>query len=121
MTSEILFVEYYAYRAVEVYVVSGVGKLSVSACFVYADFVAVAACAQQVASVGCYGEIARVYAGRLVSCLFQFAGVLVYPEYRYSVVFCAVAGIKELPVRRYVYVRAAASSGLVAGGCLYVP
>ena len=45
MTSEILFMEYYAYRAGKVYVVSGVGKLSVSACFVYADFITVEACA----------------------------------------------------------------------------
>ena len=63
------------------------------------DHVAVTASNQDEQPVGCDGEVTRMDSSVLIPHIGQNACGWILAEYRQSVAFQAVAGVKELPVR----------------------
>ena len=65
----------------------------------YLDHVAVTASHQDEQPVGCDGEVTRMDSSVLIPHIGQKACGWILAEYRQSIAFQAVAGVKELPVR----------------------
>lgn len=97
----------HANRMRDRYVFPGVGqKTRLRIATEHLNHVAVTASNQDEQPVGCDGEVTRMDSSVLIPNIGQKASSWILVEYRQTVAFQAVAGVKELPVRGEMDVRA---------------